>query len=315
MTVSKLRIKLENDYNLIQNNCAIITASCRTFAPYLLNMLYSLHWNFPNHPKVYVFDLGMTSFQLKELENNSYIQVEPVPSYMLTPFWKGCYSWKHYAQYLPSERYKLYLDAGSVVLRPLYLWFLSIKKWGYFSISQGQELSDITPAEYYVKLGLNHNEMADKEVFAAGIFGFDNSSFAANAVKESRDLAQKGWTLGFSKAEQQRFQNYGPGIIRECKLFRHDQTIINLCLRKWSKEDIYVRRPLKYIGTGGKEDHAKQFLWSSRRCPESLIFYWRPVSYSMAYFVNRLAYCVSKNLKNFTTLRRVIKMLLRYKNV
>jgi len=250
-------------------------------------MLASLERKYHGHPKVYVFDIGLNKRYVKELSSIPWVRVVKVPAFV--PHWRLCYTWKPYAWNYPEEKYILHLDAGTVIWRPLYLWFLTIKKWGYIAFSQGRKLHEIVPEEYFEKLKIDGRKYGNDEVFAAGIMGFDKSGFAGKAVSESLELVKAGWGIGYSEGERWRIEHPEENIIRKCTIFRHDQTIINLLLRKYAIKPVKVRDeryiPIFRPPRGNK----RAFIWSSRINKRSLIHYAFPVGkISFSYAINRI---------------------------
>lgn len=263
----------------------MVTAADKKYAPYMFNMLSSLHANFPLHPVVYVFNLGMTRAQCQELLGVPWLALQQVEKF--APHWKLNWAWKPYIWLQPAERYVLHLDAGIVVLRSLELWFLSIKKNMYLAISQNQPMSDITPLDYWSLVGLEKSRYENEEVFAAGVWGFDKRSIVGKAVQEAYQLAKEGWTLGASEGEVN--PAFDKSIIRNCPRFRHDQTLINLTLRKHIKQSVVVRPLLKYCGLGGSNESPQQFIWLARRRPDSMKFFWKPMHrLSIVFYYNRI---------------------------
>jgi hypothetical protein len=275
-------------------------------------MLASLHRNFPNHPKVYVFDLGMNKYQIAELIAIPWISLIPVIPFV--PHWRLCWSWKHYVMLQPSERYIFHMDAGNVILRPLELLFLSIYKNGYIVFDQGQFLDQITPLEYWSEFDLDRGKYKNSKVFAAGVFGFDKMSSAGHAVYESFIMAKYGWTLGWSEKERYRAtKDLDRNIIRNCDCFRHDQTIINLTLRKHIKADVFIRSERKYLGKNSGTDHRMQFIWNYRTDPSGLIYLWNPTTaYSLVFFCNRFVFSLLKNIRQIRFIcKRAVFFILR----
>lgn len=284
---------LRQKYLSIRDQCAITTAADSVFAPFLLNLIGSLRTNFPDHPRIYVFDLGMSVSQRKELAGMSFVSLRNPPA---TPsFWKLCWTWKPIIWTVPSERYILHLDSGVIVLRSLHLWYLSIRRNGYFALSQGQKLPDIAPKSYLREF-LGDTPVEKAEVFAAGVFGFDALSIAGAAIRETARSCEEGRALGWSEGEIHRATDHRDRIVRECKLFRHDQTVLNLALRKHLGTELLVRSQRKYLGVGSPKDHPRQFLWHARRKPSSMLFF--QANHSSAHFAflrNRGEY-VARNL-------------------
>ena len=305
--MKKYANSIHNRYLSIADQCVITTASCRFFAPYLLNMLSSLHQNFPTHPKIYVYDLGMTHIQLQELRGINWVTVKNTPAF--APHWYYCWSWKPWIWTLPRERYILHLDSGLVVLRSLELWFLSIQKHGYISFAQGQKLQDITPPDVLEKVGLKPKEIEGQEVFAAGVFGFDRQSHFGKAVQRTAQLAKEGWALGWSPREIHRAKSQYDRIVRNCPTFRHDQTLLNLEMRRNTPYPIDVRKEKKYLGVGSPKSYPRQFVWHSRRKPSSMIYFNRCESHNwLAFFYNRAEFHL-RGLKSLKSLMRGLKKI------
>ena len=153
----------------MKNTCIITSASTKFF-PSLINLLGSIAKNYPNHPDVYVYDIGLFFTMRKELESISWVHVLDVPHFV--PHWRACYTWKTYILNTPLAEHNLYIDAGCQVLRPLDDVFTKIESQGYLAVSQGLtvNIQDITPQEYLDMYHLSPED-AKAEVITAGIFG------------------------------------------------------------------------------------------------------------------------------------------------
>lgn len=290
---------IKKQYEFIKNECAITTAACDYFAPFLIAMLHSLILNFPDHPQIYIADLGMKKMQKKEIEKFSNVKIFSVEKFSIT--WRQMYSWKFYAMMFPqSERYIFHIDAGTIILRDLSLIFLSIKKNCYFAIAQTpQKVGDILPEEFIGVITNGERKLNEEEVFAAGIFGYDKYSIFGNAIIESHEWAKKGATLGYSKCEIDRIKKNETLIIRKCKCFRHDQTILNIVLRKY-RSDIKVRNMRKYLGVGNPDDHPHQYIWLSRQSSKSLRKYFYLMGLNGLDYVwifNRISFLIKRRYK------------------
>jgi len=281
-----LSLRLYERYMAIRNECAITTAADNRFAAALFNMLASLHTNFPTHPAVYVYDLGLTPGQRKELQSVPWLELKTVEPF--APHWRLNWSWKHFIALQPAERYIIHCDAGVVFLRSLEMWFLSIQENSYLAFGQNQPLSQITPSNYWSLVGLDCALYKDQEAFGAGVFGFDKQSGAGDAVREAFLLAKNGWSLGCSATETRT--DLDRSVVRDCHCFRHDQTLINLTLRKHIGGEVLVRQAKKYLGLGRGNDHPSQFLWHARRAQGSMKYIWSPLQdYTPRFWLNRLA--------------------------
>ena len=265
---------------------ALVTAADAKYAPFLFNALSSIHVNFPDHPLVYVFDLGLTRPQRCELESVPWVRLRSIDRFVA--HWKAGWSWKPYILTRIEERFVIYFDAANIVLyRSIALWFLAIKRHGFFGIANGQRMQDITPSDYWNTFGLDRGICSDRPTFGAGLFGFDRTGSAGLAVRKCLALTIAGWNLGRSASEKNPL--YSKVALRDCPCFRADQTLLNLAMVEYMGPDILIRDELRYCGLGGQYDHVNQFLWYSRRHKSSMLYFTKPLNaYSTVFFYNRL---------------------------
>ncbi len=143
---------------------------------------------------------------------------------------------------------------------------------GYFVVSQNQPggghfLKDIVPTDYYQIFEVPES-LIDREVIAAGIIGFKKQSdFDRQVIPRMLEMVKKGYNLGWSRAELSRNHgiNYLPDPpIRDCPLFRHDQTLLNLEFYRAYPNP--VLQPLtKYAEIDRPTADSKQLIWHHRR--------------------------------------------------
>jgi hypothetical protein len=300
--------KLHEEYLTVRAQSALATAADARYAPFLFNTLSSLHSRFPTHPTVYVYDLGMNRAQRQELATVPWLEVHPIEPYV--PHWKANWSWKPYLLTQVPKRYVLYFDSANfVVFRPLELWFLAIKRHGYFVISNNQKMSDVTPTDYFEAFGISQAEFGNHLTFGAGLFGFDNESPGGEAIREALKYTKDGWGLGCSAKE--RSPHFDRSVTRDCPCFRADQTLFNLAMRKRFGASLFVRNERRYCGFWNPNDHPRQFLWYSRRQRESLTYYWQPLgSRNMVFWYNRLpAYAKNEFWHHARKLRDATRLL------
>ncbi|MFT5046374.1 MAG: hypothetical protein ACI8UP_003353 [Porticoccaceae bacterium] len=281
----KMTAKLENEYQEMRTDSALVTAADAKYAPFLFNALSSIHSNFPTHPLVYVFDLGLSRAQRCELKSVPWVRLRKIEKF--APHWKTGWSWKPYILTRVRERYVLYFDAANIVLyRSIALWFLAIKRHGFFGIANGQRMQDVTPSDYWSMFGLDPDACAGRPTFGAGLFGFDQIGPAGAAISKCLALTIAGWNLGRSASEQNPL--YGNVALRDCVCFRSDQTLINLAIIEHMGSNILIRDELRYCGLGGQRDHVNQYLWYARRNKNSMIYFFKPMNaYSAVFMYNR----------------------------
>lgn len=287
--------RLDKEYLEMRDQSALVTAADNKYAPFLFNALSSIHVNFPDHPIIYVFDLGLNFMQRNELKSVPWVRLVAIEKFV--PHWKIGWSWKPYILTKVKERYILYFDAANIVLyRSIALWFLAIKRHGFFGIGNGYHLKDITPPEYWEIFGLDPSINAGRRIFGAGLFGYDRFGPAGMAVTKCLTLTMEGWNLGRSINEKNPL--YTNVILRNCEIFRADQTLFNLAIIEKMESNILIRDEIRYCGLGGPEDHPKQYLWYSRRNKNSMLYFNIPLStYSTAFVCNRLTAWLLLTLK------------------
>jgi hypothetical protein len=122
-TISKTGAKTEDRM--------IITAASENFAPSLLALLGSLNLNWPDHPSVRVYDIGLGDDTLRVLDDNA-IEVVKVPAFC--PHWRKHFTWKIWCWNDAPAREILWMDSGLVVLKPLDDVFYAIDNLGYFVV-------------------------------------------------------------------------------------------------------------------------------------------------------------------------------------
>jgi len=199
-------------------------------------MLGSFEKNYPDHPHIYIYDLGISSFIKKDILKFKEVSIINVPHFV--PFWRSCYTWKTYILNTPLADLNFYIDAGCQILRPLSEVFEKIEKNGYYLVGQGKEVfaKDITPKEYIELFEIPADKL-NHEVVAAGIVGFKkNDEQIKKVTSVLYDAGVTGLSLGFSKKDL--WKNKGKNkneFLRDCLLFRHDTTLLTLFVIKYLK--------------------------------------------------------------------------------
>jgi hypothetical protein len=280
--------KIQQRFAAIRSECVIVTACDAKHAPFLFNALASCRDKFPDHPRVVVYDLGLTMLQKLELRTLDAVSVHEVIHF--APHWRLNWSWKLHAMTAPHGRFVLYLDLPNfVVMRGLAAWFVAIAECGYLLVANGQVLGDITPQDYWALHGLEEGVMRAQPTFGAGLVGFDRDGSAYDAIAHAYKRVVEGLNLGRSADE--RSKNYQPDIVRDCKCFRADQTLLNLAFRELFGANLQVRRAALYTGRGGRADHWRQYLWYARRQRGSLRYLFvASRTISAVFILNRFAW-------------------------
>jgi hypothetical protein len=163
----------------------------------------------------------------------------------------------------PLADLNFYIDAGNQILKPLDELFEKINRQDYLLVSQGNEVSveDITPREYMDIFELG-SEFYNKEIIAAGIFGFKKNSSISTLTNKLYNTGVSGLCLGFSKNEQ--WKNKGRNentFVRDCKMFRHDTTMITILVYKYMSNPII--EPIENF-SGEDTKSPEQYMWNLR---------------------------------------------------
>ncbi len=240
---------------------ALITSASDKFFPSLLNLIGSLKANYPNHPTLYVYDLGLNSIYKKQLIELG-IELRTVPPFV--DHWRSCYTWKTYILKTPLARLNFYIDAGCQILKSLDALFDSIDTQGYVLVSQGHDvlLGEVTPDSYFNIFDVD-GEFKKKEVIAAGLFGFKKGHEDIEKVTHGLyDAGTMGLCLGFSKGELWKNKGKNKNLfVRDCDKFRHDTTVISLLVYKHIQNPVIESVELFSGEQTGKDS---QYLWNLR---------------------------------------------------
>jgi hypothetical protein len=240
---------------------ALITSASNKFFPSLINLLGSIAKNYPEHPDVYVYDLGLFFTFRKELESIPWVHVLDIPHFV--PHWRSCYTWKTHILNTPIADINFYLDAGNQVLRPLDSIFDEISLVGYFAVEQGVSIDRITPSNYRKVFNLP-DEQYEHNSITAGIFGFKSNGPIQPVMNKLYHMGSEGLCLGYSKNEMWKSKGVNKtDIVRDCEMFRHDTTLISLLLKQ-EVNDLMVHEVQKYGGSISDHDDPEQYIWNMR---------------------------------------------------
>jgi len=233
---------------------------------HVLNLIGSVKRNSDIFDQIVVFDLGLDGHQRSLLQAVPGIEVRNVPPF--APHWAQCFTWKPWSWMQIEADRVFWLDAGATVLRSLASALEQIDDLGYFVVSQGNELRDIVPPDYFDAYGLAES-FAGRPYVAAGIIGFrPGGDFFEQVLVPTYEACLAGRNLGFSPDEVAA-KNRGIGRmeappIRNCRHFRWDQTLLNIHLAR-ELPDAQVAALDEYAGWRSQRDHPQQVIWSHRR--------------------------------------------------
>lgn len=242
------------------------TAADAPYGYHALNLVGSVKRNSDVFERIEVFDLGLTPHQRELLGAVPGTELRSVPPF--SPHWSKGFTWKPWAWTQIEASCVFWLDAGATVLRSLDRALEQIRTLGYFVVSQGNQLRDIVPADYFDLYGLPMED-ADRPYVAGGIIGFaPDGDFFRRVLQPTYEDCLAGRNLGFSPDELSS-KNRGLGRmeappVRAAKHFRWDQTILNIHLAL-ELPDAKVADLDEYAGWRSRRDHPRQVIWSHRR--------------------------------------------------
>ena len=188
----------------------IITAASGSFGPSLLSLLGSLNLNWPGHPRVRVYDIGMDDETLGALDSHN-IEVVKVPEFC--SHWQKHFAWKIWCWNNAPASKILWLDAGLVVLRPLDEVFQAIDSVGYFVVPTYHPLVENASESACKGCGVDTGFRDGKVTLAAGFIGFKKEGKILKILEEALSVASKEEHIAATK-----------------KMHRHDQAIISILL-------------------------------------------------------------------------------------
>jgi hypothetical protein len=243
----------------------LATAADVAYGYHALNLVGSALRNSNVFDRIEVYDLGLSEHQRELLAAVPRVELRPVPAFV--PHWTHCFTWKPWGWMQVRADRVFWLDSGATVLRSLEPALAAVGERGYFLVSQGNELRDVVPSDYYDLYGLPA-AYGTRPYVAAGIIGFapDGDFFRRVLVPTYEDVLA-GRNLGFSAAEvagrNRGFGRMESPPLRDCPHFRWDQTLLNIHLAL-EYPDAAVADVFEYGGWRSPREHPRQVIWSHR---------------------------------------------------
>ena len=232
----------------------ILTAASPAYEASLLALIGSLNVNWPNHPKVLVYDLGIGAETLTKLASAN-VDVKKVPEFCI--HWRKHFTWKIWCcNDAPCDAY-LWIDAGVCVLRPMPDAFYMIKKMGYFCQPNGFTCEDIVPPALMNACGLSANKLRHMLSINGGLHGILKNTVGIALLSEAMGLALNEQNMCATKL-----------------LHRHDQALLSILFYKYFVDIVFADH-LIYAGHKSPIDMNGQKIWVHRR---------RMTEYDMKYF-------------------------------
>jgi len=225
-------------------NRMIITAASAIFGASLLSLLGSLDLNWPGHPRVRVYDLGIDDKTLGILSRHG-IDVVPVPPFC--PHWRKHFTWKIWCWNDAPARDILWIDAGIVVLQPMDEVFEAIRRIGYFVVSTYHPLAENASDNACRGCGVPLSFRGGKMTLAGGLIGFRKDGGVKGVLEEA---------LSIALVEE--------NIASVEMMHRHDQMILSLLMYKHFGQ-VHISDGVVYCGWRSPDQSPGQKVWVHRR--------------------------------------------------
>jgi hypothetical protein len=242
------------------------TAADQAYGYHALNLVGSVLRNSDVFDRIEVYDLGLTEHQRMLLAAVPGVALRPVPKFV--EHWAQGFTWKPWGWMQVDADRVFWLDSGATVLRSLGEALEQITRLGYFLVSQGNQLRDIVPSDYFELYDVPAG-YTTRPYVAAGIIGFaPGGEFFRRVLVPTYEDVLAGRNLGFSAAEEPG-KNRGLGrmespTLRDCPHFRWDQTLLNIHLAL-EYPDAEIADNFEYGGWRSAREHPRQVIWSHRR--------------------------------------------------
>lgn len=237
----------------------IITGASESFGPSLLALLGSLTLNWPEHPPILVYDLGMDKETLAVLDENQ-IEVRKVPAFVA--HWRKHFTWKVWCWNDAPARDVLWLDSGVVILEPINDLFEAIAQLGYFISPTYYLLNDTATDAACIGSGVDIEFRNGKMTFNGGVIGFRKEGIVGDIVQKALEIAS--------------VEEYIKSTI---PLGRHDQAIFSLLIHKHIPFPIMLDT-MVYAGWESPRQVWGQKVWQHRRglCQEDIEHFVKHIS-------------------------------------
>jgi len=228
----------------------IITAASESYRSQLLALLGSLRCNWPDHPPVMVYDMGLREGTAEFLRQAGF-DVRLIPPFV--PHWREHYTWKLWCMNdAPAERV-LWIDAGCCVLHPVPEIFDIIEKQGYFALTNYRPLEIEASEEACEGCGVPPEFRVGKVTVTSAVFGFLRGS----SLRESK--AEQVVQESLRVAETERH------IKASNPWHRWEQAILSLLLYREISPLILCDATM-YFYEDLRANFTTHAIWAARRC-------------------------------------------------
>lgn len=225
----------------------IVTGASPSYEPSLLALLGSLNCNWPGHPRVVVYDLGMSARTIDQLRQAG-VEVRRVPAFCAN--WRSDFTWKLWCfRDAPAASY-LWIDAGMCVLAPLDEAFECAEKLGYFAVAlYNHPVAPSVPEPLRVNSGTSPERLQEMISISSGIHAICKRGPGAALLEEGYRLALSPDNMKATSPQH-----------------RHDQSLLTVLLYKHFGPPVLADYHVyAYHEPTGPGAESRQKVWVHRR--------------------------------------------------
>lgn len=222
----------------------IITAASRAYGPSLLALIGSLNLNWPNHPPVRVYDIGLDD-ETRDVLGEHGIEVVKVPPFCR--HWRQHFTWKIWCLNDAPAQNVLWMDAGLVVLKPPDEIFDALEHQGYFLVTNYQLLDWEASEAACEGCGVPPEFRLGKLTLPGTMMGFRKEGTVREVLKEALSVALAEKNIAATEPTH-----------------RHDQAIISLLMYKHFGR-VVIADGRVYLGWESPNQVPGQKIWVHRR--------------------------------------------------
>jgi hypothetical protein len=222
----------------------IITGASQSYVDSLLALVGSINLNWAGHPRVLVYDLGLSAEATTALDLAG-VEVRKVPAFC--PHWLQHFTWKIWCIHDAPCRNLLWLDAGVCVLKPFDEAFAAIKTLGYFAPTNGWSLKTGVCENLRLTFGLDSSRLDEMLSITGCVFGVSKEGRGLALTEEAMRLALKEENMRATEP-----------------LHRHDQALLSLLLHRYFAPVVFADH-IAYGGWRSPQQFPVQKVWVHRR--------------------------------------------------
>lgn len=232
----------------------IITAASEKYSNSLFSLIGSLNCNWPDHPPIMVYDLGLDDITI-EILREAGVEVRTIPEFC--SHWRLHYTWKLWCFNHSEFDIIIWMDAGLCALQPLNEVIDIIKRQSYFCVPHYQFLDYEATEQACYACGVDPSFRFGKGTITTAFIGFRKDSLFGRMVEEAYHIGLNENNIKVYNSRQ-----------------RPEQSIIAILTYKYFPNPELVDG-IKFLGWKSPRMVSDQKVWQQRRqiLKEDVIFF------------------------------------------